>query len=1170
MKKSTLFFKVMVLLALLVPWTAWGQTRSYAKAYDWWNDTENQRGEIFEVEITEGKEVKESLELDNNRLNEYHFAYNSKRELIQDETLPAGVIAAGDGRHDDILKLSGTAGSDLKESYTVKYTVWKGDGWKIDWDNFEDIILDGHYEKGNIGYVIVKFTVKPGIIEIPESGWEISYTGSGTSGSTKSREYNGQMISDSELKEGLVVKVTVDGNTETLNASEYEVSVIDNGTDVDKYSIKVTVKKNGYSGSTTVNDIFEITPKTITIKAIENLTAIVGEEKILTAEDFTISGNDVENDAVKLDPSISISVPTDKIGENISVQLKEGDIKVTGSNSYKESNYNIVYPETVTVNVKAKEFSDKEYAVTFEGIDGTDNSKLYDGLPIPDVSVKSKDGKTELKKGTDYEVSYQLNGNAVTESIDANTQKYAVIITGKGNYAGSSMSVWFEIKPRPLNIIAQEDAELTCKVGADVSKGWNAASYLTFKTGEKEGLVTKDGDKGRNDNAVITGTIYLAKDQTTENTGEVTLDFSEVSAGATENSTFELSNYTPSVSGLAETFKLTVSEKDLEEDTDGEVTIIPEGGEDKITIKHNEEYTMTYNGKSYSVSHDDNDKVEITCDGKPYNEEVIKNVGRYEIIVTTESENTYVWKKVTLIIEKAKLTVDVLPQTVYIHDMAALNDEGLRNTELNLGIFTEGESEDVDATIKIVSGVQADEKVSFSGTLALKADKWALGENKGTIVGEETLELAEDNVVNANYEIETVNAAALTIIYKIDNSNIDNVEIAFEGVAEGNTKVYDGTPVEVEKVTADGVIIDKAAYEVSFDNEPVNVGTYTATITFVDGSNYVVEEGSLTAKCEVTKRDLIISFSFPTPIEEGEVPTLDDAVMTVGENDLVEDETLKDCIDITFKVSDKMNANKKYNVSIATIAVKKSENEDNAFNPDNYKMSISCVGGVIIELTDEDGDGTYEGEGLEDNPVGDVVGEVETVDPETGEGSTGTFYKKYELYLANKDYLKDDEKTREHYASEDLELFSRHDKKTTWAGGSFTIWYEHNGVVNDGSYRVFWSKSKRGDYQEVKLDEVSGYYQIRNVNSDVYVKLYYETGFPVANEEIPATDARAYAQANKIVVITPEPTDVQIISMAGAVVATDQVTGQREFANLAEGVYIVRMGETVIKLQVRN
>jgi hypothetical protein len=40
--------------------------------------------------------------------------------------------------------------------------------------------------------------------------------------------------------------------------------------------------------------------------------------------------------------------------------------------------------------------------------------------------------------------------------------------------------------------------------------------------------------------------------------------------------------------------------------------------------------------------------------------------------------------------------------------------------------------------------------------------------------------------------------------------------------------------------------------------------------------------------------------------------------------------------------------------------------------------------------------------------------------------------------------------------------------------------------------------------------------------------------------------------------------------MAGAVVASAQVAGQQEFANLAEGVYIVRMGKEIIKLQVRN
>ena len=184
------------------------------------------------------------------------------------------------------------------------------------------------------------------------------------------------------------------------------------------------------------------------------------------------------------------------------------------------------------------------------------------------------------------------------------------------------------------------------------------------------------------------------------------------------------------------------------------------------------------------------------------------------------------------------------------------------------------------------------------------------------------------------------------------------------------------------------------------------------------------------------------------------------------------------------------------------------------------------------------------------------------------DSTSGAYKKRFRLYLANEDYFPKD--CEEDYELEGLVLFSRHDKKYTHAGGSFTIWYEQFGEPNVGNYRVFWSKTAKGEYKEVKFDEVSEYFQIRDVHSNVFVKLYYETGFPVSNEIIDATEARAYAQANKIVVITPEPTDVQIISMAGAVVATAQVAGQQEFANLAEGVYIVRMGNEIIKLQVRN
>ena len=214
---------------------------------------------------------------------------------------------------------------------------------------------------------------------------------------------------------------------------------------------------------------------------------------------------------------------------------------------------------------------------------------------------------------------------------------------------------------------------------------------------------------------------------------------------------------------------------------------------------------------------------------------------------------------------------------------------------------------------------------------------------------------------------------------------------------------------------------------------------------------------------------------------------------------------------------------------------------------------------------------TYDGENKTSEqttfpmPASDVTVKVFFVagDDEEGDGA-GTTLKRYRLYLADQDFYLNDE-----YDEAGLVLYSRHDKKYTDVGGSFTVWFEKHGEVNEGA-RVFISNRANGEYKEVKLDEVSGYYQIRNVQSNIYVKLYTEEGFPVANESIEATDARAYAQANKIVVITPEPTDVQIISMAGAVVATAQVAGQQEFANLTEGVYIVRMGESVVKLQVRN
>lgn len=348
--------------------------------------------------------------------------------------------------------------------------------------------------------------------------------------------------------------------------------------------------------------------------------------------------------------------------------------------------------------------------------------------------------------------------------------------------------------------------------------------------------------------------------------------------------------------------------------------------------------------------------------------------------------------------------------------------------------------------------------------------------------------------------------------------------------------------------------------------------TISADLDEAHGQQYTIRDGTVT----IAQRPLNIYFSLSaTEIEEGEVPNIG-MVSVQYEQDgvnnnrgLVKEEQPSVSYAIDYVLNEEQT---EMTVFITNVEVE--DTGENGFKKSNYNIACEIDNQLYKlpgEKIGEDEEGVSEFPDASDSKEPGVeIGTIPVVPEETGEGG-GTTDKRYQLYLANKDYLKTDEKTVEYYEDLKLELFSRHNRKYTDAGGSFTIWYEKDGEANVGGYRLFWSKSgEHGDYQEVKFDPVSEYFRIDNVHSDVYVKIYDADGFPVANEAITAQDFRAYAQPNKIIVITPEPTDVQIISMAGAVVAADKVTGQREFANLAEGVYIVRMGETIVKLQVRN
>ena len=554
----------------------------------------------------------------------------------------------------------------------------------------------------------------------------------------------------------------------------------------------------------------------------------------------------------------------------------------------------------------------------------------------------------------------------------------------------------------------------------------------------------------------------------------------------------------------------------------------------------------------------------------------IKNAATYYAHITINKEGVISGE-----VEPVKLFIDKRPMVIDINKLTAEDVAGITEEKPFVTIGTE------DVTFKAVEGKEE------SGIVEKEKDD-AVVEGTITVIPAEsteegkkvyTITVDEDNFTLSGVEGGEFSETNYTATYTYVGQSIDGeIKETIDDITPGE----EGTNIEDED--GNEWSWNGESYEIIYDGNEHGIASITVSegeativdITYFDKNGKLedgelpLNAGSYTAKVVVTVNDESQTGTLPLRIKErplGVHFNLDDYILKAGgvydAEDVVEYEPVvienvlvggkladeDPALQGTIKVADTPNSADKYAVTFKGVKlVSEGDFDVNNYDPRYY------LNGELLDL-DGNGDGIAGGEDEPDKGI-----DISEPDDETGISGIGT--KRYRLYLANKDYNVVDAKAD--YAAEGLELFSRHDKKYTKVGGSFTVWYEKDGVANAGGYRIFWSNRANGEYKEVKFDTVSEYFQIRNVQSDVYVKIYAADGFPVGNEEISAADYRAYAQPNKIVVITPQPTDVQIISMAGAVVATDKVTGQREFANLTEGVYIVRMGETVVKLQVRK
>ena len=1167
---------------MLVPWAAWGQDRDrlapkdppkyeswYIRGYK--SITLTSEGKIPNDNTQKYKNINLSDVNPAWRRSLWGWSFDSERGSAIISPSNSGVTASVTGS-DKSIHISGTPTVD---AIYVRVESEPQKGW-------------------------IKITFNAKKPEDVSKSLDISYTnGEGQ------KIYDGKEISDDDVRKGLTVKA---GDVTFDEKEDYTVEVVNNSANVGKYAVKVTITKKGYEGSGKKENAYEITPKELTV-TIKDQTKTLPGGKIETDASRWAEIKDKETAIISGD-KVSL---TGKIKEG-----EEGKLVADGDITTSNTNYTVKTVEPGTLTVKY-ELTDENWRQILE-VTG-EGEYTYDGNEHA-ATVTGKDG-LDLSKCIEivYRKKIEQGGTSIINGKPIDAGEYEIVVRASGEC--DNVSITGENKQITVGEITINKREITVTGSLTIKEGEpleNSYKFADIKDLKAEGIVSDEEE-------TVKGAITITPEDKENPTASddafiITLAETVINYTISEESKIALvveEDPDKWQEGEAvETIVVSVNSSNVITKSDKDDYKVLEGGALQISF---DKGTLA----GYKISKEENQPVVSGEVSQYFAWEAIGN--SYDVLMVRGQDGAYNAIPNSVKIRITNEEKDGYIQINFVKDESTEepggDDEDMTwaedgNKKASITVYVNAETGKV---IKSEPAMESEGVIDLDKVNSeLSGWAYATEDSKPIIVDEESISsvytfvMDNENLVvgpTESFDAEGLpeavkvkiekdtEAGHLLIAFKtvtvIENDDInkggdddnndeqiDDDKITFVGDAtSAKYVIYDGLPhgLGMLEITVDGetkVLKETdGAYDVVYgesEEKPVDAGTYSATITFNEAKGYsgtVILENSV----KIEKRPLNISFSFSEPIEEGKVPTLDDAEISLGETSLGEGDYFTDCIDVTFRISNEQNADKKYDVYIEHIFITNSTSENNGFNPSNYDITIVCKGGVSVKMEDTDGDGVLNDndEDFNDDSVGDIaVDDIETVDPDTGEGSTGTFYKKYELYLANKDYLKNNEETREHYASEGLELFSRHNKKTTWAGGSFTIWYEHNGEMNEGGYRIFWSNRADGDYKEVKLDEVSGYYQIRNVNSNVYVKIYYETGFPVANEEITATDARAYAQANKIVVITPEPTDVQVISMAGAVVATDQVTGQREFANLAEGVYIVRMGETVIKLQVRN
>ena len=317
-----------------------------------------------------------------------------------------------------------------------------------------EILLDGTSEEG---YKLVVFdTVRKSILDSTVPDFEIEYAnnvnaGTATTTVTGVGNYTGTLDVKFEIAKLQInigpYKVTINPESYVYNGEaqqpnvtvkkddnspalvygvDYvvgympadETSELTNGVPVNVGTYKLVVKGIGnYEGTTNSKPDFSITPKSVKDVDVEFV------------KEWDYTGEEIKPEVTVKDGGKELVKGTDyTVGYKDNVNAGEATIIITGIGNYKGS--------------VEKKFTIKELKIDIRGYVATLNpdTTSYNGeVQKPAITVTPQTTLTRsiasLEEGTEFTVSYKLNGKDVKEPKEAGV--YTVVITGVGNFINS-------------------------------------------------------------------------------------------------------------------------------------------------------------------------------------------------------------------------------------------------------------------------------------------------------------------------------------------------------------------------------------------------------------------------------------------------------------------------------------------------------------------------------------------------------------------------------------------------------------------------------------------------------------------------------------------------------------------------------------------------------------